>query len=175
MALPPNPELSAARKTTRASYVRNFIFGVEDSLVSTVGLLSGIAAAEVGQSAIVISGIVLIFVEAFSMAVGSSLSEHMVEEYETGREASVTAQFKSGVVMLFSYFLAGLVPLSPYILLEGATAFWISITLSLAALFILGAFGGRIAKTSVRRNGFEMLIVGGSAVLLGVIVGKLLN
>lgn len=26
-----------------ASYVRNFIFGVEDSLVSTGGLLSGIA------------------------------------------------------------------------------------------------------------------------------------
>lgn len=29
----------------QATYFRNFIFGVEDSLVSTVGLLSGVAIA----------------------------------------------------------------------------------------------------------------------------------
>ncbi|KKS05141.1 MAG: hypothetical protein UU58_C0001G0001, partial [Candidatus Nomurabacteria bacterium GW2011_GWA2_41_25] len=36
-------------------YVRNFIFGAEDSLVSTVGLLSGIASAGIARKEIIIS------------------------------------------------------------------------------------------------------------------------
>ena len=43
--------------------VRNFTFGVEDSLVSTVALLAGIAIANVETKTIVLTGIVLIFVE----------------------------------------------------------------------------------------------------------------
>jgi len=69
-------------KNTLAVYVRNFVFGVEDSLVSTVGLLSGIASAGASTATIFLTGTVLIFVEAFSMAVGSYLSEESVEEYE---------------------------------------------------------------------------------------------
>ena len=63
----------------RILYMRNLIFGAEDSLVSTVGLLSGIAIGGVPKSAIILTGIVLIFVEAFSMGVGSYLSEYSVE------------------------------------------------------------------------------------------------
>ena len=58
--------------------VRNFTFGVEDSLVSTVGLLAGIAFAGVNAGTVVLTGAVLIFVEGFSMAVGSLLSEQSV-------------------------------------------------------------------------------------------------
>jgi len=63
-------------------YLRNFIFGVEDSLVSTVGLLAGVAAAAISQSAIVTTGLVLIVVEGFSMGVGSFLTEETTEEME---------------------------------------------------------------------------------------------
>jgi hypothetical protein len=52
-------------------YTRNFIFGSEDSLVSTVGLLAGIVSAGIERKEIIISGIVLICVEAFSMSIGS--------------------------------------------------------------------------------------------------------
>ena len=61
-------------------FVRNFIFGAEDSLVSTVGLLAGVASAGIPRKDIIISGVVLIFVEAFSMGVGSFLSERTTEE-----------------------------------------------------------------------------------------------
>jgi VIT1/CCC1 family predicted Fe2+/Mn2+ transporter len=54
---------------SKTIYLRNFIFGVEDSLVSTVGLLSGVAVAGVASRTILLTGVVLIFVEAFSMAV----------------------------------------------------------------------------------------------------------
>ena len=62
-------------KDSFAHYFSSFIFGVEDSLVSTVGLLSGVAVAGVNRSGIFVTGVILIFVEAFSMGVGNFLSE----------------------------------------------------------------------------------------------------
>lgn len=47
MRFAPNPSVS---------YFRNFIFGVEDSLVSTVGLLSGVAIAGVAQRSLLAVG-----------------------------------------------------------------------------------------------------------------------
>lgn len=78
--------------------IRNFVFGVEDSLVSTVGLLAGIAFAGVEAKTVVLTGAVLIFVEAFSMGVGSLLSEQSVEQYEEKKEVSLI----SGVISLLS-------------------------------------------------------------------------
>ena len=61
------------RSTNNTSYYRNFVFGVEDSLVSTVGLLSGISIAGVTNKTIIMTGVILIFVEAVSMGAGSFL------------------------------------------------------------------------------------------------------
>ena len=92
------------KKAPFVSYFRNFIFGVEDSLVSTVGLLSGVAIAGVAKETIFLTGIVLIFVEAFSMAAGSFLSESTAEEYESGSNKVERSSFISGAVMFFSYY-----------------------------------------------------------------------
>jgi len=72
---------SRRRTEVKRNLFRNFIFGVEDSLVSTVGLLSGIAAADTSRFTIITTGIVLIFVEAFSMGIGSFLSEETSEQF----------------------------------------------------------------------------------------------
>ena len=63
------------RSTHSDTYLRNFIFGVEDSLVSTVGLLAGVAAGGVSSAVILTTGLVLIEVEGFSMGLGSFLTE----------------------------------------------------------------------------------------------------
>lgn len=153
------------------SYIRNFIFGVEDSLVSTVGLLSGIATAGVSRPTIIVTGIVLIFVEAFSMAVGSFLSERSAEEYIARTETPSKSTFISGLIMFFSYFVSGLIPLSPYILLNVNYAFWISIISSLSALFALGLISGKILHLKILKSGLRILIIGGIAVGVGVFVG----
>src|SRR3989344_3322331 len=90
-----------------ALYLRNLVFGVEDGLVSTVGLLSGIAIAGVERDTIFLTGMVLIFVEAFSMAAGSFLSEFSAEEYALQREVSGRTPFFNGLIMFWSYLLAG--------------------------------------------------------------------
>ena len=162
-------------KEINASHLRNLIFGVEDGLVSTVGLLSGIAIAEVPRETILITGIVLIFVEAFSMAVGSFLSEHYAEDYLEGTETPYSLSFADSVIMFCSYLAAGLIPLLPYIIFEKIYALTASIMLSLVALFSLGVYSANISKMRVLKSGFRMLIIGGMAIAVGVVIGQLVR
>lgn len=166
--------MNSPDKNRAAIYVRNAVFGVEDSLVSTVGLLSGIVAGGVERGTIVLTGVVLILVEAFSMAVGSFLSEESAEEYVLHREVSDRKPFAAAVVIFFSYLVSGLIPLSPYMIF-GQNAFGISIAASLAALFLLGILSAKAFHIRVFRNGLRTFMIGGLAVLAGVLVGKALK
>lgn len=162
---------SATPKATLATFVRSFVFGVEDSLVSTAGLLAGLAVAQTHRETILAAGVVLIFVEAFSMATGSYLSEGSAEKYLSKNEVGSRVPFFSGIIMFFSYFIAGFIPLAPYVFLAAPFAFWWSVAVSLAALFVLGSVGAKISKTQLLRGGIKMFLFGGAALLLGVTVG----
>ena len=157
------------------NYIRNIVFGVEDSLVSTVGLLSGIASAGIGSHTILLTGVVLIFVEAFSMAAGSLLSENSVEEYEEHREMPLASGYSAAVVMFVSYFVSGFVPLLPYICLEPSVALPVSIFTSLLGLLLLGVFSGSYFRINIVHNGLKMLFIGGIAIIIGTFAGILLR
>ena len=133
---------------TSVLYFRNFIFGVEDSLVSTVGLLSGVAVAGVPKTTILLTGIILLLVEGLSMAVGSFLTESSVEEYTHQIERPTRKNVISGIVMFFSYFFSGFIPLFPYIVWPVGFALNCSVVLSVVALFMLGVIGAKISGTN---------------------------
>lgn len=152
---------------------RNFIFGVEDSLVSTVGMLSGVAAASAPRNTIIASGLILIFVEAFSMGVGSFLSEETSNQIGSKRRISSQVVKKAAILMFISYFLAGFIPLFPYVVFEGQTAETASIIVSLLALFLLGVVSAIRFQGRILQKGFEMLVLGGLATLVGIGVGSL--
>ena len=162
-------------KNVLAEYLRSFIFGVEDSLASTVGLLSGIAIAGVVRETILLTGVILILVEAFSMAMGDFLSEYSSESYIRQAEVPSRRSFKAALIMFFSYLLAGLIPLFPYLILISESAVWLSIGLSLLALFFLGVIGAKISNTNTFKSGLRMFLIGGAAIFVGVIVGSFLN
>lgn len=162
------------KRRERETLFRNFIFGVEDSLVSTVGLLSGVAVAGTTRQSIIAAGLVLIFVEAFSMGVGAYLSEETAQESRSRRvkKAGIT---RAALIMFFSYFCAGFIPLTPYLLFAPGTAYYASIAASLLALFSLGAYSATRTGGSPLKKGLEMLILGGLATGLGVMVGSLIG
>lgn len=166
-----NPDQTGSRQR-KAMYIRNFVFGGEDSLVSTVGLLSGVAAAGIAKADIILTGIVLIFVEALSMAVGSFLSENSAEEYLEKTELPLRQSITAGTIMFASYFVLGFLPLAPYLFLPVKLAFGASIIAALLALGILGWASGREFKVVAWRSGLKMLILGGAAIGIGVLVGR---
>lgn len=163
------------KKLYSVSYLRNFVFGVEDSLVSTVGLLSGIAIANVPKSTILLTGIILLFVEAFSMAAGSFLSESSADEYTNQNDKITRTTIISSIIMFLSYLLSGFIVLFPYIVFATSEALKISIILSAVSLFILGIIGAKISNVNPIKNGFRMMIVGGVAIVAGSLAGNLLS
>jgi len=151
-------------------YLRNIVFGISDSLVSTVGLLSGIDISGTARQTIILTGIVYAFVEAFSMAVGSFISEESAEE-AAGAIAS-NKPFVGGVVMFVSFVLASFIPILPYIMFDGVYALWYSVAVSILALFIVGIVSAKFAKVNIWKRGLQVAILGGAAILIGAIVGK---
>lgn len=154
--------------------MRNFIFGVEDSLVSTVGLLSGVAAAGLNKTDIFLTGLVLIFVEAFSMGIGSFLSEDTTEDAHI-RSKVKGASIIGALIMFISYFLAGLIPLTPYILFKVQNAFVLSNVFSLTSLFVLGLISASLYKRPLFKLAIKMSVMGGIAILVGIFVGRLVQ
>lgn len=155
--------------------MRNLVFGVEDSLVSTVGLVSGIAVAGIPEKDILITGAILITVEAFSMGAGSFLSEYSVEEYMDRQKAPFHRSILGALTMFCSYFASGFVPLFPYKFFSLDTAFPVSVVGSLVGLALLGIFSARRFKVSFWSSVLRMVLVGGIAIAVGVFVGGLLK
>lgn len=156
-------------------YTRNFIFGAEDSLVSTVGLLTGITSAGLVRKEIIISGIVLICVEAFSMSVGSFLSERTTEESSPDYQRHESKSLLAAIIMFASYLVCGLIPLFPYLIVPVSEAFWWSIAASLLSLFILGFISAKMLKTNILKSALRMMVIGGLAIGLGVGVGMVVK
>jgi VIT1/CCC1 family predicted Fe2+/Mn2+ transporter len=75
--------------------------------------------------------------------------------------------------MFISYFFAGFIPLFPYFFSSSIQSVWYSIGLSLLALYILGFVSGRLFHISSVRSGLRMLTLGGVAIGVGVVVGRL--
>lgn len=155
-----------------ALYLRSIIFGINDSLVSTVGFLAGISVAGVPKATIVLTGIIYTLVESFSMAMGDFLSEESAEEYMSKSDVSDRPSIISAIFMFISCVLASLIPLVPYILLSSGTALVASICLSVAALFVVGMVSARFSRLPVLWRGLRMALLGGAAIVMGVAIGS---
>ncbi len=155
-------------------YMRNVIFGIEDSLAATVGLLAGLAAEAVPLSTIILTGFVYIFVEAFSMGVGSFLSEESAEDYEDKKKEGKTT-FYASIAMFLACIVGGFVPLLPYFVAEGITAIYASIALSVFFLGCLGFVQAKLSQKKVLPRVLRMVLLGGTAIAVGVIVGQVVG
>jgi VIT1/CCC1 family predicted Fe2+/Mn2+ transporter len=158
---------------TYSLYLRTIIFGIIDSLVSTVGLLAGMDVAGAPHQTLALTGIVYAFVEAFSMAIGNFLSEESSEEYESKAAVSARPSALTAVIMFISFVLAALIPLAPYLIFTTWIALAGSIVVSIIALFIVGVVSARFSKLPPLWRGARMALLGGAAIIMGVVVGSL--
>ncbi len=152
-------------------YVRSSFFGIEDSLVSTTGLIAGISVGTADRNVVILAGAVAIAVEAISMAAGEFLSEEAEKDMSQGRDRANPVI--GGLIMLISYAVAGMVPLAPILILDQAYALAGSILAALVGLFLLGYVRGKITRKSAMKQAIRVLVVGGVAAAIGIVVGVL--
>lgn len=162
---------SAWHKEIRES-MREIVFGLEDSLVSTLGALTGIAAGTRNASVVILSGLVIVAVEAVSMAAGSYLSSKIAAEAEQadGIRTSFHAVRAAGVMGVF-YVMGGMVPLAAYLIFPIETASLPSVIITAVVLFGVGAWSASFAKRSLWKGGVEMLVVSLAAAGIGYMIG----
>lgn len=161
--------------------MREIVFGLEDSFVSTLGAVTGIAAGVQDTHIVILSGLVIVSVEAVSMSAGSYLSnksateaeqEVLHEEGKTRSAAIHTHLIRSAVVMGIFYTIGGLVPLAPYFFLPIDFAYGPSIFFTALCLFALGAWSASFSKKSAWRGGAQMAAISLAAAVLGFVIGR---
>lgn len=154
-------------------YLQSAIFGINDALVSTTGVMVGISAGTGNKSIIILAGVVTIMVEALSMGSGQYLSLKSAHQYQ--KQSKQKEAIISGIVMYFGYIIGGLVPLIPIILLPVGYSSIAAIIAALIGLLALGYIKGKIVKVSPIRSALEVFIIGGIATTIGLIVGNMLS
>lgn len=155
-------------------YIRSAFFGLQDGLVSTTGVVVGISAGIQDKQIVLLASLVAVTVEASSMAAGQYSSEKAVHQMDkTGRHTD--SLVIGALIMFFAYLGAGMIPVLPVILVGPPQSAVISVVLALLGLFTVGFVRGIFAKEQPIRNAIELLIIGGVATTIGLLVGYFLK
>jgi len=150
-------------------YFRSLVFGFQDALVSTTGIVVGISAGVNDKKFIILSALVAISVEALSMAAGQYLSEKSVHELPTSHHHD--SLMIGTLLMFFSYLFGGLVPIAPIFFTTQPLTSFLSVSFAFFGLFLLGFLKAKLFSGKVWRSALEMLTIGGIATTIGLIVG----
>lgn len=158
-------------KKNKEEYLKSAMFGFNDALVSTTGVMVGVGTGTTNKEVVILAGIVTIVVEALSMGSGeylSSKSAHQLEKTESIKQPII-----SGLVMFCAYFTAGLVPLLAILLTPEKYGTIVAVIAALLCLLVLGYVKGRIVKVSPIRSAVEVFVIGGITTIIGIIAGKM--
>jgi VIT1/CCC1 family predicted Fe2+/Mn2+ transporter len=163
-----------------ANTVRAGVFGVQDGIVSTFGLVMGVAGAQVSPETVLIAGIAGAFSGAVSMGAGEYVSvkvqRELLEVRGNGdRENGNVSPHRAATANSGLFVLGAAFPLAPFLFLVGLPAVLTSTVLNITALFATGALLTRLTQRSPFASGMRMLLIGGGAGVLGYLVGSLLG
>lgn len=97
--------------------------------------------------------------------------------FELGLEQPDPARAsRSAGTIAASYIVGGLVPLAPYILMsEVRSALWVSVGVTLLALFVFGSIKGHFTGVAPLRGGTQTTLVGGLAAAAAFFIARLIS
>ncbi|HET9467280.1 MAG TPA: VIT1/CCC1 transporter family protein [Vicinamibacterales bacterium] len=148
---------------TARHYIRELIYGANDGLITTFAVVAGVAGGGLPLHAVLVVGAANLLADGLSMGVGNYLA---IRAHEGVLEAqALPAQelfpLRHGIATFGAFVAAGLIPLLPYTLARlPADRFFLSIVMTMAALFTVGALRSMISVVRWWRAGLEMLALG---------------
>lgn len=152
------------------NYLRDLIYGANDGIVTTLVVVSGVAGAALSPNVVLILGTANLLADGFSMGASNVLAERSTLSAATRprfRDAS-----RHGAATIVGFVLAGLIPLSAYLLpaLEGVR-FQAACGMAAIALFCIGAGRSLFSDRPWLVAGIEMLTLGAIASVVAYAVG----
>lgn len=215
--------------------VRDFVFGMQDGLISNLGLALGVWQGGGDRFTILLAGAASMLAGAFSMSAGSYLSaksqrevyeqeiahakrilkEHPKEYLREMRvilkqegfdadeikvllrhfekhnhstfvtnyiqkrlclsEAKLEFPIKNAAAMFFSFIFGSLFPILPFVFFENSLAAALAVLFTIIALFFIGWAKSLFTKLDWVKSGWEIVIIGVGAGIIGYAVGHILN
>jgi predicted membrane protein (TIGR00267 family) len=162
--------------------IREIIFGLEDGIVSTLGVITGVAGGTQNRFVVILTGLVVICVESLSMAAGVYMSNKTEEDLlKAGKKFSFHAFIhklsnknikNDAKYMWISYIIGGSIPLSPYIFLSVEQSMITSIIVSVFGLVGIGYLRAKVTKKSILSNTLETIVLSLGAAGIGYGIGK---
>lgn len=160
-------------------YLNVAVFGANDGIVTTFAVVAGVAGAQLPVQIVLILGIANMIADGISMAAGNYLGERSEQKLlmQQAKTHQTKGLWKTGVVIFFSFNLAGALPLLPYAAqFFGLTTccqdqFLFSVLATAGALFFVGSLRTFLTKGSWVINGLEMLSIGAVAAIAAYVLG----
>lgn len=156
-------------------YLRSAFFGLQDGLVSTTGVVVGISAGVNDRNIVLLASLVAVTVEASSMAAGQYSSEKAVHQMNKVPSRHQDSLLIGALIMFFAYLGAGMIPILPVIIVGPPTSSYFGVTFALMGLFLVGYIRGKLTGEKPFRNAIELLVIGGTATFVGLVVGYFLK
>lgn len=161
-------------KKIHEDYLRSLMFGLQDGIVSTTGVVVGISTGISDKNIIVLAALVAVMVEASSMAAGQYSSEKAVHQMDkTGKHTD--SLLLGALIMFIAYLVGGMFSVIPTLIFRQPEAKIIAIMFSFVGLFLIGYLKGQLVDHKPLKSAMELFIIGGVATLIGIIVGSFLK
>ena len=148
---------------TARHYVRELIYGANDGIITTFAVVAGVAGGGLSLRAVLIVGAANLFADGLSMGVGNYLAIRAYESVLESRDLPQEEAFplRHGFATFIAFVTAGCAPLVPYMIAPlSFDRFASSISLTMLALFVVGALRSMISNVKWWRAGLEMLALG---------------
>lgn len=149
------------------AFYRNLAFGVQDAIVTTMGVM--VASASVADVNVFRAGLVSVVASAFSMAIGAYQSERSAELATAKDDVDISRSELTGsaIVMFLSYALSGFLVVLPWRLLKNRrNAFVASVAISALLLTASAVFVSQNLQVEhIVWNAVEMLLLAFVAVV----------
>jgi len=155
-------------------YLRSLMFGLQDGIVSTTGVVVGISTGVQNKEIVILAAFVAVTVEASSMAAGQYSSEKAVHQMDKSGKHTDSLML-GALIMFIAYMIGGAFPIIPTIIFDQSTARILAVVSAFIGLFIIGYIKGHIVEHKPLRSAIELFIIGSIATAIGVIVGNLLK
>lgn len=157
--------------------LHSVVVSANDGITTTFAVVAGALGASLSPSVVLILGFANLFADGLSMSTGSYLGVKAEIEFEEGKGQDIKVgkePLKNALTTFVSFFIAGLVPLLPY-LFNLKNSFLLSSMSVILTLFIVGILKGRYTNKNILKTGVENTLIGGMSAVLAYTVGFLVR
>lgn len=170
-----------SEKNIERKYLADFVYGGIDGAITTFAVVAGVIGASLDSIIIIILGFANLFADGFSMATSNYLSTKSQNELTNNRKSfDHKDPKKTALATLVFFLIIGFIPLLSFVVAPISPfleqkKFIISFFLTGVALFIVGAFKGKIIGKHWLKSSFETLFIGSIAAFIAYLVGAILK